>query len=194
MSEFQAYLQLGFDHITDPNGYDHILFVLALCAIYAFKDWKKVLILTTIFTVGHSLALFLSVFEIVFVKSAFIEYLIPVTILFTAVSNYFMVKNNSKSNISLADIVTLFFGLIHGLGFSNYFKSIIGGSKFSKLVPLSEFALGIEAAQIAVVIISLTISYVMTTVFKLSKRDWIFITSSLLIGLVLPAILGRKII
>jgi hypothetical protein len=168
--------------------------LIALTAVYYFKDWRKVLILVTIFTIGHTLALFLSVFEIIFIKSSTVEYLIPVTILFTSIYNLFVIKNTSKQNITIADIVTLFFGLIHGLGFSNYIKSILSGSPTSKIIPLSEFALGIETAQISVVFASLTISYIMTTVFKLSKRDWILITSSLIIGLVLPAVIVHKII
>jgi hypothetical protein len=194
MSSFWTYFQIGLYHVLSINALDHILFLIALTAVYYFKDWKKVLILVTIFTIGHTLALFLSVFEIIFIKSSTIEYLIPVTILFTAIYNLFVIKNTSKQNITIADIVTLFFGLIHGLGFSNYIKSILSGSATSKIIPLSEFALGIETAQISVVFASLTISYIMTTVFKLSKRDWILITSSLIIGLVLPAVIEHKII
>jgi HupE / UreJ protein len=194
MSSFWAYFQIGLYHVLSINALDHILFLIALTAVFYFKDWKKVLILVTIFTIGHTLALFLSVFEIIFIKSSTVEYLIPVTILFTAIYNLFVIKNTSKQNITIADIVTLFFGLIHGLGFSNYIKSILSGSPTSKIIPLSEFALGIETAQISVVFTSLTISYIMTTVFKLSKRDWILITSSLIIGLVLPAVIEHKII
>ena len=88
MSEFQAYLTLGFDHITDPNGYDHILFVIALCAIYSFKDWKKVLVLITAFTVGHSITLALSTLKIITYRSDIIELLIPITIFITALTNF----------------------------------------------------------------------------------------------------------
>jgi HupE / UreJ protein len=194
MSSFWTYFQIGLYHVLNIHAMDHILFLIALTAVYYFKDWKKVLILITIFTIGHTLALFLSVFEIVYIKSNIVEYLIPVTILFTAIYNLFVIKNTSKQNITIADIVTLFFGLIHGLGFSNYIKSILSGAAISKVIPLSEFALGIEAAQIVIVIASLLLSYIMTTVFRLSKRDWILITSSLIIGVVLPAVIGHKII
>ncbi len=194
MSSFWTYFQIGLYHVLSINALDHILFLIALTAVYYFKDWKKVLILVTIFTIGHTLALFLSVFEIVCIKSNIVEYLIPATILFTAIYNLFVLKTTSKQNITIADIVTLFFGLIHGLGFSNYIKSILMGSAISKIIPLSEFALGIEAAQLIVVLASLTISYIITAIFKLSKRDWILITSSLIIGLVLPAVIGHKII
>lgn len=194
MTTFWTYFQLGLYHVLSVNALDHVLFLLVLTAVYSFKDWKKVLILVTIFTIGHTLALFLSVFGIVYINSETVEYLIPVTIMITAIYNLFSIKSSSKSNITIADIVTLFFGLIHGLGFSNYIKSILSGTNSSKIIPLSEFALGIEAAQIVVVIASLALSYIMTTVFKLSKRDWILITSALIIGIVLPAVLGRKII
>ena len=89
MSDFFIYLGLGFDHITDPGGYDHILFVIALCAIYTLRQWKQVLVLVTAFTIGHSITLALATLKLINYDTKVIELLIPVTILITAVSNFF---------------------------------------------------------------------------------------------------------
>ena len=118
MSEFQAYLRLGFDHITDPNGYDHILFVIALCAIYTFPDWKKVLILITAFTIGHSITLALATLQLVNFRTNVVELLIPMTIISTAFSNYFQNKTGEHQSPRLRYGLAVCFGLIHGLGFS----------------------------------------------------------------------------
>ena len=128
MSEFQLYFDLGKDHILDyANGYDHILFVVALCALYISRDWKKILILVTAFTIGHSITLALSTLKIVSVKAELIEFLIPLTIFITAVSNLFKNENNiSDGPMQMNYIFATFFGLIHGLGFSNYLKSLSG--------------------------------------------------------------------
>jgi len=140
MSEFQTYLQLGFEHILDLGGYDHILFIVALCAIYRVEQWKKILILVTAFTIGHSLTLALAALEVVKVNATVIEFLIPVTILLTALYHVFKTDyNNQKAvlNYSLA----LFFGLIHGLGFSNYFRALLGKEE-SIVQPLFALILG----------------------------------------------------
>lgn len=195
MSEFYTYFQVGLHHVLDYKAYDHILFLIALIASLSFRDWRKVLILVTIFTIGHTLSLFLSVFNVVAVDATFIEFLIPLTILFTAIYNIIFIKKSIKNNqITIIDLVTLFFGIIHGLGFSNYIKSILIGTKSEKILPLSEFALGIEAAQIIVVFTVLLLGYIAQTVFKTNKRDWILVTSSIIIGIVLPIILGNKIL
>lgn len=195
MSEFYTYFQVGLHHVLDYKAYDHILFLIALIASLSFRDWRKVLILVTIFTIGHTLSLFLSVFNVVAINAAFVEFLIPLTILFTAIYNIIFIKKSIKNNqITIIDLVTLFFGIIHGLGFSNYIKSILIGTKSEKILPLSEFALGIEAAQIIVVFTVLLLGYIAQTVFKTNKRDWILVTSSIIIGVVLPIIIGNKIL
>ncbi len=195
MSEFYTYFQVGLHHVLDYKSYDHILFLIALIASLSFKDWRKVLILVTIFTIGHTLSLFLSVFDVVVINATFVEFLIPLTILFTAIYNIMFIKKSIKNNqITIIDLVTLFFGIIHGLGFSNYIKSILIGTKLEKILPLSEFALGIEAAQIIVVFSILLLAYIAQTVFKTNKRDWILVTSSIIIGVVLPIIIGNKIL
>jgi hypothetical protein len=194
MSEFWIYFEKGLRHILNPFAYDHILFLIALSIPYAFKDWKRLLLLATIFTVGHTLALLLSVFGVVIIKVNLIEFLIPITILIVAFFNLFTAGKSSKQeSISVIGFVTLFFGIIHGLGFSAYFKTLVNGSPQSKLLPLSEFSLGIEASQIIVIFIVLILSYIVQTFFRFSKRDWTLVMSSFVIGVVLPMIIQSEI-
>jgi hypothetical protein len=194
MSDFWIYFQIGLRHVLDIHAYDHVLFLIALAVPFSFSDWKRILLLVSMFTVGHTLALLLSVYEIVAIKVNVVELLIPITILITALFNLFTAgKSSKKESISLVFFVTLFFGIVHGLGFSNYFKTILGGSPSSKLIPLGEFALGIEAAQIVVVFVVLILSYIVQTVFRFSKRDWTLVMSSFIIGVVLPMIVASKI-
>lgn len=194
MSEFWLYFNIGLKHVLDINAYDHVLFLMALAIPYAFKDWKRLLLLVSLFTTGHTLALILSVFGIIAVKVNLVELFIPITILIVALFNLFTAgKNNKNESISLIAIVTLFFGIIHGLGFSNYFKSILPGEATDKLIPLLEFALGIEAAQLLVIFVILILSYIVQTVFRFSKRDWTLAMSSFIIGVVIPLIVQSPI-
>ncbi len=194
MSEFWIYFQIGLRHVLDINAYDHVLFLIAMTVPYAFKDWKRVLILVSIFTIGHTIALILSVFGIIIIKVNLVEFMIPITIFFTALFNLFTSGKSSKNeSISLIGFVTLFFGIIHGLGFSNYFKTILSGSPQSKLLPLGEFALGIEAAQLIVVFVVLILSYIVQTVFRFSKRDFTLVMSAFVIGVVIPLIFNSPI-
>ena len=194
MSDFWIYFEVGMRHVLNIFSYDHVLFLISLSIPYVFKDWKKILLLVSLFTLGHTLALFLSVYEIVVVKVDIIEFLIPITILITAFFHLFTVGKTVKNySISVVGFITLFFGIIHGLGFATYFKSIIGGTRNSKLLPLLEFATGIEAAQIIVVLIALIVAYCVQTLFRFSKRDWALVMSSFVIGVVLPMIIESKI-
>lgn len=136
MSEFWIYFNIGLKHVLDINAYDHVLFLLALTVPYTFKDWKRVLILVTLFTVGHTLSLMLSVYEVVYIKESLVEFLIPITILITALFHLFTAgKSSKKESITFVAFVTLFFGIIHGLGFSNYFKAILPGPLPKKCCP-----------------------------------------------------------
>lgn len=185
MDNLIFYLKEGLFHVLDWNAYDHILFLIALAVVYDFKNWKKVLWLITLFTVGHTLTLILAAYKIVAISSNWVEFLIPATIIITALFNIFYVgkaTKESKTNINL--FLALFFGLIHGLGFSGYFKMLIG-QKSSKLIPLLEFALGIEIAQIIIVFLILILGFLFQTIFRFSKRDWILIISSFVIGVTL---------
>jgi len=194
MSEFWIYFEKGLRHILNPFAYDHILFLIALTVPYAFKDWKRLLLLVTIFTIGHTLALLLSVFGVVIIKVNLVDFLIPITILFVAFFNLFTAGKSSKNeSISIIGFVTLFFGIIHGLGFASFFKTVVGGAAQSKLLSLSEFSLGIEASQIIVVLMVLILSYIVQTFFRFSKRDWTLVMSSFVIGVVLPMIIQSEI-
>jgi hypothetical protein len=186
MDNFIFFVKQGLFHVLDWNAYDHILFLIALAVVYDFKNWKKVLWLISLFTVGHTLTLILAAYKIVQINSNWIEFLIPVTIIITALVNILYAKGttkNTKTNINL--FFALFFGLIHGLGFSGYFKMLIGSSN-NKFIPLLEFALGIEIAQIVIVFIVLLLGFIFQTIFRFSRRDWILIISSIVIGIVLP--------
>ena len=143
MSEFEVYFIFGFQHILDWLGYDHMIFLLALLAPISLKEWKKILFLITAFTVGHSISLALSVLNIVSVNSYVIELLIPISILLTAISNITINKYLGK----LHYIITILFGLIHGMGFSGELKSILGKEQ-SIITPLLSFNIGLEAGQI----------------------------------------------
>ncbi|ESU23079.1 hypothetical protein FEDK69T_12260 [Flavobacterium enshiense DK69] len=194
MSEFLTYFNIGLHHVLDINAYDHILFLIALVTPYAFKDWKRVLILVSLFTLGHTLSLILSVFGVLYIKPGLVEFLIPITILVTALFNLFTAgKSGKNESITFIALVTVFFGIIHGLGFSSYFKSILPGSASEKLVPTLEFAVGIEAAQIIVVLAVLIISYIVQTFFRFSKRDWSLVMSAFVTGVVLPMIIESEI-
>ncbi|WP_418264108.1 HupE/UreJ family protein [Flavobacterium faecale] len=193
MSQFLIYFQLGLKHILDIYSYDHVLFLIALSVPFSFKDWKRILLLVTLFTLGHTMSLLLVVFEIVAIKVSVVEMLIPITILITALFNLFTAgKTNKKESVNLIAFITLFFGIIHGLGFSSYFKSVLGNES-TRLLPLLEFSLGIEAGQLVVVIVTLILSYIVQTFFRFSKRDWTLVMSAFIIGVVLPMILESKI-
>lgn len=151
MSQFALYFQLGIEHILDILGYDHIMFVVALTAIYLLREWRRLLILVTAFTIGHSITLALATLRVVNFNSELIEFLIPVTIFITAISNLFKKDSyRSSAQINTNYVYALFFGLIHGLGFSNYLRSLLGSDK--TIVPqLLAFNLGLEVGQIIIV-------------------------------------------
>jgi len=183
MSQFGLYFQLGREHILDyANGYDHILFVLALCALYLIRDWKKILILVTAFTLGHSLTLALSVFEVIKINDDLIEFLIPLTIFVTAISNIIKRSPTYSDNlVQLNYAYALFFGLIHGLGFSGYLKAILGKDQI--VSQLFAFNLGLELGQIIVVAIFLIISFILVDIFGINRRDWKLVLSSGIAGI-----------
>lgn len=194
MSDFWIYFQIGLKHVLDINAYDHVLFLIALTVPYSFKDWKQVLLLVTVFTIGHTVALFMSVFELLLINGAMVEFLIPITIVITALFHLFTAgKAKRNESFGITGAITLFFGIIHGLGFSNYFKSILAGEPSDKIGPLLQFALGIEAAQIIVVILVLIASYIVQTFFRFSKRDFALVMSAFVIGVVLPMIIESEI-
>lgn len=176
MQDFWLYFGLGKDHIADLQGYDHILFVAALCLRYLFRDWKKVLILITAFTIGHSITLALSVLNVVNISTAWIEFLIPVTIVFTTLSNVWEKKFEFKTKFPLIYFLALFFGLIHGLGFSNYLKSLLGKSS-SIAGELLAFNLGLEAGQLLIVAAIMLISWIVVQAMRMQRREWLLFAS-----------------
>jgi len=184
MSEFSVYVGVGLHHILDyKNGYDHILFVLALCAVYLVRDWKRILILVTAFTIGHSITLALATLQVISVKSQLIEFLIPLTIFITSCSNLFRSeKSVDQKNIQINYFFALFFGLIHGMGFSNYLRALLGKSS-NILSPLLAFNLGLEFGQIIAVTIFLVISYILVDWLRVSRRDWKMVLSSAIAGI-----------
>jgi hypothetical protein len=185
-------IQYGINHVLDLNAYDHVLFLIVLTVPYMFKDWKRLLLLVSMFTLGHTLSLILAVYDIISVKAQMVEFLIPITILIVAVFNVFTSgKGAQKEKIGILFLSTLFFGLIHGLGFAREFKMLLGDTD-NKLILLFEFALGIELSQIIIVFVVLFIGFLMQTIFRFNKRDWIMIISAIVVGLVIPMILNSE--
>ena len=191
MDNLQSFIGQGLWHVLDVNGYDHILFLIVLAVPYLFSNWRKVLLLVTLFTIGHTISLFLAAYKLVTVHSGLVEFLIPVTIGLVALYNIFTVgKYEFNKTLTLGSLFTLIFGIIHGLGFSGYFKMIIGREE-DKLIPLLEFALGIEIAQVIIVLSILLIGWILQTIVNISKRDWVLVLSSIVIGLIIPMLLER---
>lgn len=191
LEDFWFNVKIGTDHILDLDGYDHVLFLMVLAVPYVFKDWKRVLVLVSIFTIGHSISLMLGAFDVVTVNSELIEFLIPITILIAAIYNVFTTGKKERGNkIGLVFFTTLFFGLIHGFGFAREFKMIADDS-FGFLL---EFALGIEIAQVITVFIILFVGFLCQTIFRFSRRDWVMVLSSVVIGLVIPMIIQSDLL
>jgi hypothetical protein len=191
MGQFQLYFQLGIQHILDLKGFDHILFVVALCAIYVTRDWKKILILVTAFTIGHSITLALATLKLVKVNSDWIEFLIPVTIAVTALSNIFSPKPSSGRGIQINYIFALFFGLIHGLGFSNYLRSLLG-KEASIFQPLLAFNIGLEVGQLVIVAIAVVISGLLVGIVGVNRKDWALVVSSVILGMAIMMMIDTK--
>lgn len=175
MHSIDMYINLGFQHISDLAGYDHILFLLALCAVYSIDQWRRLFILVTAFTVGHSITLALSSFGWVVIPSHIIEFLIPVTILITAIRNVAVPTSDQltddQGNMTGHYLVALCFGFIHGMGFSNYFRALMMDSS-SITIPLLGFNLGIEIGQLLVVSIIVIVASLVVKFAQVKHRDW----------------------
>lgn len=192
MSEFSLFFGLGMEHILDINGYDHILFVIALCAIYAVHEWKNVLVLVTAFTLGHSVTLALSTLNIVNIDTGIIEFLIPVTIFITAAVNIYRKDNApNKKALQLNYWFAAFFGLIHGLGFSNYLKSLLGKDS-SIVTQLLAFNLGLEVGQIIIVAALMLAAFLFMSLGSVKKRDWTVVISSAVAGIALTLMIENR--
>ena len=197
MDDFLIYLRLGFDHITDPRGYDHILFVIALCAVYTLQEWRQVLILVTAFTIGHSITLALATLQLIHYQTALIELLIPITILITAASNFFF-RDEKKRKFpsgkppgrSWRYGLALSFGLIHGMGFSNYLRSLLG-READIIEPLLAFNIGLEIGQLVIVTLVLLIAYGLLDILKTNRLRWTLIVSGIVAGMALSLIMNN---
>ncbi|WP_222982898.1 HupE/UreJ family protein [Flagellimonas meishanensis] len=189
MQEFWFYIKLGLNHVLDLGAYDHILFLSALAIPFTFKYWKRVVILATIFTIAHCASLAFSVYEVFTVDVAIIEFLIPVTILLTALFNFaYVFKEAMQVGLWLHVGATAFFGLIHGFGFSNYFKMLMAEEE-DKLTPLLGFAAGIEVAQVTIILIVLAIALLVLDLLKAKRALFIAVASILIIIITIPLLI-----
>jgi hypothetical protein len=190
MTSFELYFKLGLQHILDLKGIDHVLFILALCAVYVARDWAKILLLVTAFTIGHSLTLALATFNLVQVRSEVIEFMIPVTIAITALVTLIKPKPTSGKGIQLNYILALLFGLIHGMGFSNYLKSLLG-QETSIWQPLLAFNVGLEVGQLVVVAAFLLITS-LVHLAGMNRKEWTLILSAFVLGVACMLMLQTK--
>jgi len=190
MQEFWMYFNLGREHIADLNGYDHILFIAALCLRYSYAEWKKLLILVTAFTIGHSITLALSTLRYIDIPTDWIEFLIPVTIVITALSNVWQKEPDTKAKFPPIYFFALFFGLIHGLGFSNMLKSLLGKDQ-NIVTQLLAFNIGLELGQLVIVAAVLLLTLVCLKIFRMSRRDYIVLFSGAVFGIALIMAIER---
>ena len=172
MNDFAFYFDLGWKHIISADALDHQLFILALTAIYLLENWKPVLILVTAFTIGHSLTLVLSIYDIIRVSSNWVEFLIPLTIVITAIVN-FTRKDFSSKSLRLNYFLALAFGLIHGLGFANTIRFMLAKNQ-SLALPIFSFNVGLEAGQIIVVTLILLVSWLLVNKAGLPRKWWVW--------------------
>lgn len=193
IDNFISNLQNGIYHVLHINAYDHILFLIVLTLPYLFKDWKRILLLITVFTVGHCLSLSLVTYNVIRININVVTFFIPLTILIVALFNIFTAgKKIHQTKIGLLFFITLFFGLIHGLGFANDLNKLITASE-NKLLAILEIALGIEIGQLIIAFIVLFLSFICQTIFRFSKRDWIMVISAIVLGSVLPMLIGSEL-
>jgi hypothetical protein len=189
MNEMGFYFRLGWEHIMSIDALDHILFVWVLSAIYLLRNWRQVLVLVTAFTVGHSITLALSVFNLLEVPAAWVEFLIPCTIVFTALSNLFR-RDFSPRLLRVNYFLALFFGLVHGLGFANTLRFMLVKGQ-SMGWSLLGFNLGLEAGQIIVVMTMLLLSWLAVQRLRVPRREWVLFVSAGVFGLALKMALER---
>lgn len=192
MSSFFTYLLLGFDHISDIKGFDHILFILTLCAIYTPTDWKRVAVLVTAFTLGHSITLALAALKVIVANAYWVELLIPLTIFATSISNLFYRPTDKKfSFVSHHYLMALVFGFVHGLGFSNFFNALMGDS-MNIVLPLLAFNLGLEIGQLLIVVVFFGFYFFIQSLFKkVEHRGWTLFFSGAGAGVSFVLILER---
>lgn len=179
-----SYLQDGITHITDLGGYDHMVYIIALITIYEYREVKRIVLLATAFTVGHSITLILAGLDLIRSNSDLIEFFIPVTILITALTNLRYAQRVKKPvpHHGWRYLIAVVFGLIHGMGFSSYFRMLVGKDE-SVVQPLLFFNLGVEVGQLIIVAIFLLFTFIIQGLFRISQRDWILFFSGLTAGI-----------
>ena len=189
MNDVAFYFETGWHHIISWSALDHVLFIIALSAIYLAQNWKQVLVLVTAFTIGHSLTLALSVYDIIRINEKWVELLIACTIVATGVFN-FMVKNFKPRSLRINYFLALFFGLIHGMGFANTIRFMLAKDQHIAL-PLVSFNIGLEAGQIVVVVFILSISFLLVNKLKLNRKWWVWALSGIAILIALNMVIDR---
>ena len=198
LSEFLVYLRLGFEHIADIRGYDHILFVVALCAGYEPRQWRKILVLVTAFTVGHSITLALATVRIISISTDLVEFLIPLTIFVTGVFNIVVAtrgradEEEGRRARVLKYFLALGFGLIHGMGFSNFLRAMLGAEE-SIALPLFAFNVGLEVGQICIVLVILLLTFAFVRLVRMRRHDWILVLSGAAAGVAVTLMAERFI-
>ena len=190
MQEFKTWFEIGFDHIINYQALDHILFIVALTVIYNIKMIKKIVILITAFTIGHTLTLILSTLNLIQYDQKIIEFAIPLTIAITAINNIRKRNQALLGGVNLNYYLALFFGLIHGLGFSNYLKALLIGDNI--LLELFSFNIGVEIGQIVIVLLFLCVGFMFSKIFFSKRNEWILFVSSLILGISLLLIANAK--
>jgi hypothetical protein len=189
MGQFELYFRLGINHILDLAGFDHILFIVVLCSLYSISDWKRIIILVSAFTIGHSLTLAMATFQLLTINSNLVEFLIPVTIAITAAGN--IINPKATQVIQLNYFFAVFFGLIHGLGFSNYLMALLG-KEVSLLHSLFAFNLGLEAGQVLIVLIFIFLSLIPLKIFKVNQKQWAIVVSAIILGMAVMMMIESK--
>ncbi|MEM8528821.1 MAG: HupE/UreJ family protein [Bacteroidota bacterium] len=183
MPSFDFYIKLGFQHISNLAGYDHILFLVVLCAVYRIEQWRKILVLVTAFTIGHSVTLALAALDIFSIPSSIIKFLIPLTIFITAFHNVLSTpttKTNAKMGRNY--LMALFFGFIHGMDFSNYFKALLMDAS-AIVSPLLGFNIGIELGQLLIVFFIVGVAFLFLHVIGVKHREWNLFVSGAAAGM-----------
>jgi len=198
-SEFAVYFRLGIEHIADIRGYDHILFIAALTVAYSLREWRRLLILVTAFTLGHSFTLALATIGAVRVNTDLVEFLIPLTILVTSVFNIVNSRGATEAaawetgvrrRYLVLYVLAGGFGLIHGLGFSSFLRAVLGGEE-SIVIPLFAFNVGLEIGQILIVVLLFGLGSLLVKVARMVQRDWLLIVSGATGGIALTLLIER---
>lgn len=191
MNEFAHYFKLGIYHILDLSAWDHVLFVVALCAIYLLRDWKKILILVLAVTVGHSIALTLATLQVLRINREVVEFLIPVTIAITAFSNLLKPKPTNGKGVQANYLYALLFGLVHGVSFSSYLGPLLR-SKAPFFEPLLSFNIGLAVGQLVIVIVFLLCASLLVGMFGTNRKEWTLVVSAIVLGMSLMMMIDTK--